>query len=125
MANEEGSVIRKHASIKTPDAPERIRDSDFVSVYANQSQVTSSPFDFRLTFSEMQPDQRGEVQVHERVAVVMAPMHAKALHMLLGTNIQRHEQAFGEINIDRILKLAETAPDNEENAAPPLRLESE
>jgi len=52
-------------------------------------------------------------------------MHAKALHMLLGTNIQRHEQAFGEINIDRILKLAETAPDNEENAAPPLRLESE
>ena len=83
----------------------RRRSADWVSAYANQAQITSSPFDVRLAFSEMQPDEAGELIALERATIVMSPQHAKIMLLLFNQNIVRWEEKFGQIDLTKFMKL--------------------
>lgn len=63
-------------------------------VYSNLAVITHSSAEFILDFIRVMP-QTAKAPVKSRV--VMAPEHAKRLLFALQNNVQRYEQAFGEI----------------------------
>ncbi|MFC6644009.1 DUF3467 domain-containing protein [Granulicella cerasi] len=54
------------------------------------------PFDLR----HARPDRRRRSQHRELPGIYLSPQQAKALHSILGQNIQQYEQSFGEISLD-------------------------
>jgi hypothetical protein len=76
------------------------RSPAFVSRYVNHSAVSSNPFDVRVILSELVVDEAGQAMLEQQVSIVMSPQHAKALLVLLESNINRWQSRFGTINLD-------------------------
>lgn len=63
-------------------------------VYSNLAVITHSSAEFILDFIRVMP---GTAKAPVKSRVVMAPEHAKRLLFALQNNVQKYEQAFGEI----------------------------
>lgn len=63
-------------------------------VYSNLAVITHSSAEFILDFIRVMP---GTAKAPIKSRVIMAPEHAKRLLFALQNNIQKYEQAFGEI----------------------------
>lgn len=82
-------------TIMPADAP------DVARVYANFCAVANTPFDFTLTFCEVQPLSEQDVRAAERDHVVAAPVKARIVVPVtfiptLVAALQEHLRAFGE-----------------------------
>ncbi len=65
-----------------------------MGVYSNLAIITHSPTDFVCDFVQLMPGvPKGKV----RSRVILTPSNAKKLLMALKDNIEKYEQAFGEI----------------------------
>ncbi|MGP1363272.1 MAG: DUF3467 domain-containing protein [Bacteroides sp.] len=89
MAERENNNDEKNFSI---DIPEDL----FLGVYSNLVIISHSSSEFVLDFSRIMPGHPGAKVVSR---VVMTPDHAKRLFRALGDNLQRYEQAHGEIDL--------------------------
>jgi len=72
------------------------------SMYANNVEIKLSAWDVRFWFGEIQnvnPEAK-EIMVTRRVRVIMSPQHAKAFSKVLADNIQKYEDAFGELQVE-------------------------
>jgi hypothetical protein len=79
------------------------RSQNFVSFYSNDVQLQTSPWDVRITFSEMwvdrDSDENGNKAAHvtEVGEVRLSPMLAKRVMLILAAQIQNYEERFGPI----------------------------
>ena len=63
-------------------------------VYANLVMIAHSPEEFILDFIRVMP---GGPKARVKSRIIVTPQHAKRLLKALGENIERYEQAHGEI----------------------------
>jgi len=75
--------------------------TDAPRVYANFCAIANTPFDFTLTFCEVQPLSERDVREAERDHVVKAPVKARlvvpvAFIPTLAAALQEHMRAFAE-----------------------------
>ena len=73
---------------------------DFVSLYANDTQFQTSPWDFRLIFGVIDAVPTNEnhtVVVKQTGEVRMSPQHAKKITQLLLEQLAGYEKRFGPI----------------------------
>ena len=95
MADEQ----RKETTPKEMVKVVRKRADDSIRVYTNSAHIDVTYFDFKISFGEF-TDFDAENQtaiIHDTVAVSMSPEHAKALHAVLGTNLEIYERDYGPI----------------------------
>ena len=72
----------------------------FVSLYSNDTQIQTSPWDVRLIFGEIQDVATGDspgVIVKQTGEVRMSPQQAKALLALIAQQLDQYEKNFGTI----------------------------
>ena len=95
MADEQ----RKEATPKEILKVVRKRADDGVSVYTNTAHIDVTYFDFKISFGQfVNYDAETETAaVSDSVVVWMSPEHAKALHVILGKNLEIFERDYGPI----------------------------
>lgn len=87
---------------KNPETPEKrfetFRSANYASVYANSAQVRTTIWDIAMVFGELvtTPDSK-QVQIEEKIRVVMSLTHAKALLAVLQRDLKAYEEQFGPI----------------------------
>ncbi|HUG81632.1 MAG TPA: DUF3467 domain-containing protein [Bryobacterales bacterium] len=71
--------------------------ANFLSIHTNNAMVNTTFFDIRITFGEFTGYDKNKDQaiVTDIVAVSMSPEHARALHAILGKNLEIYEKEFG------------------------------
>src|SRR5262249_39716397 len=74
------------------------RSEGFVTVYANNANLSAALYDLSIIFSEIITAGQSPV-VEEKCRVVMNPWHAKALATVLTDNVKKWESQFGTINL--------------------------
>jgi hypothetical protein len=77
----------------------REKDEDFSTIYSNNAGVNVTYFDIKITFGELSrfdPEKQAAV-ITDIVEVYMSPEHARALHGVLGKNLENYEREFGPI----------------------------
>lgn len=77
------------------------RSSTFVTLYANDVQIQTSPWDLRFVFGEL-TDQLEEgpgpsIRVNQTGELRVSPQFAKKLVQLIYVQLKAYEQTFGEI----------------------------
>lgn len=78
-----------------------IKDMEKPLYYSNIVSIESSLYDLIMHFGLKKDRDTSEMTSNDlEVSVVMSLQHAKALHKVLGDNINRYEEMFGEINIE-------------------------
>jgi len=84
--------------------PERkvSRSAEFISIYANDIEVQTSPWDMRIVFGEVtdtKPSEEGPtvMDVTQLCLLRMSPQLAKRLAAIMQEQIQAYELQFGEI----------------------------
>jgi Protein of unknown function (DUF3467) len=84
-----------------PQPPEVIRtkSSPFTSVYANNVQVEATPWDFKMSFGEVDKVEGNKVFVSETVKVTISPTQMKALVKVLQNTLVQYEAQVGEIKV--------------------------
>lgn len=90
------------------DAVEATKSPTFRSLYANNSALAISTYDFSLIFGEILGAEDGKLQVEQHTKITMSPLHAKVLAGVFSANVAAYEQQFGEIRIPSV------APSNPE-----------
>ncbi len=79
-------------------------DNKIPRVYSNFCSIQNSPFDFTLTFCEMQPIGEREIQQAQQSQVVRAPVRARmvvpvqmvpGLIAALQENLRMYQESFG------------------------------
>ena len=65
-------------------------------IYANLAFCHLSPSEFILDFARMTPGPP-RAKIHSRI--ILTPQAAKAVHRLLGENVKRYEDQYGEITL--------------------------
>jgi Protein of unknown function (DUF3467) len=98
-----------------------VRSEQFVSLYCNYAQCSFTPWDIRITFSDV-----GEAEINnpayiDLATVTLPPVVAKALITVLQRNVQLYEGDFGEIRVPGKAKEKEQAegePAGAETASP-------
>jgi hypothetical protein len=73
------------------------RSNTFLSMYANSTQVRTTPWDIQLTFGEIFSIEPQKVVIENQLAVTLSPQQAKALANTLSDQVQKYESNFGEI----------------------------
>ena len=68
--------------------------------YANSVQVRMSVWDFFLVFGTMHQDSAEQVEVENFQGIYLSPQQAKALMNILGNNLAKYEQTFGELALE-------------------------
>jgi hypothetical protein len=71
------------------------------STYANQTQLSSTAFDFAMVFGEIvdvSPD-ASHVKIEQQVKVVMSPLHFRLFVAHCAIQIRNYEERFGKIPI--------------------------
>ena len=104
---EEQEPVVQSPPVQNPPAPSVVSDSDAEVTYANFCRVTATPEEMIVDFalnpqvSETQAD-----PIHLRNRVVMNYYTAKRLLHALSVSLQRHELAFGplEVNVQQRIK---------------------
>ena len=76
-----------------------VTSPSFVSLYANDTEVQTTPWDIRLTFGELSinNDSATPVVVKQTGEVRMSPQHAKRVAMILIAQLKVYEEKFGAI----------------------------
>jgi hypothetical protein len=73
----------------------------FVSIYANDTQLQTTPWDMRFTFGEISvepsDDDTTKVTVKTTAEIRMSPQHAKRVAIILVQQIKAYEANFGPI----------------------------
>jgi hypothetical protein len=92
----------KEATIKTAQqvGRELSRSPSFVSLYANDVQIHTSPWDMRLVFGEIGETSgapNSSIQINQVGELRISPQLAKKLAVIIDTQIQSYEQTFGQI----------------------------
>ena len=86
-------------------APQNVSVSqgqNFFKVYVNNTEIGFTPWDIRLTLSEILGGDRAGIHVEKLGMLVMSPLHAKALLKALDTALSKYEGRFGKIELDRV-----------------------
>ncbi len=99
------SMIRKHPQSADEDShhppqADRVvsRSPTFVSLYTNDVQVMTSPWDLRMILGELgDPVFPTSVQVLQLGEIRMSPQIAKKLTMILIDQLRKYEQFYGVI----------------------------
>jgi spore coat protein CotH len=76
------------------------QDSNFVSLYSNDTQIQITPWDVRLVFGEISEGatpERPEVSIKSNGQVTMSPQHAKKVAEILISSLAKYEQTFGPL----------------------------
>ena len=76
------------------------RSEHFVSLYTNDTQVQTTPWDIRLVFGQIDVPPTNESTVMEVTQVAdvrMSPQHAKKIAIILQAQIQAYEAKVGPI----------------------------
>ncbi len=85
------------ANVKRPSANDiDFTTAEFPTLYAQEAIVGSSFYDFSLVF--IQNSIRGKIPV---ASVTFPPAMAKQLASILQSNVERYEQAYGEIKLPK------------------------
>ena len=77
-----------------------VMDSNFASLYSNDTQVQVSPWDVRLIFGEISEGpttERPEALIKCTGQVRMSPQHAKKLAEILMGSLATYERTFGPL----------------------------
>jgi Protein of unknown function (DUF3467) len=77
--------------------PEYRRSNTFLSMYANSTQVRTTPWDIQLIFGEILSVDQNKLVIENQLAVTLSPQQAKALIDTLLGQVQAYERQFGEI----------------------------
>ena len=93
----EGDIVR--ANVRR----EVFRSPSFVSLYANDTQVQTSPWDVRLIFGEIEDVAKDPptVNIKQGGEVRMSPQHAKRVVMLLIQQLRNYEETIGPIPLPK------------------------
>jgi len=103
MPDEIVGAVPTHQATPVPEESPHRRAPGHIARYANHANVASSPFDIRVNFAEIMPDEEGGYFFEDFVSITMSPQHAKALLFLLTKNIKRWEELFGKVDIAKIM----------------------
>ena len=83
---------------KRPLTREIVRSPGFVSIYSNDVQVQTSPWDLRLIFSELTDHPSPEsITVNQLAELRVSPQLAKKLTMVMVQLLTEYEEEFGKI----------------------------
>lgn len=94
----------KNQPIENTDFSYRV-DENYRSVYSNQAMISSTVFDFAMTFGDIvsvTTDLSGSAAsatVEQRVRVIMSPLHFKIFAVTCLQNVKNYEERFGKINM--------------------------
>jgi len=83
-----------------------ITTPDYREGYANSVQVRMSVWDFLLVFGTMSQEKADELNVKNFQGIYLSPQQAKALHTILGNNLEQYEKTFGTIELNQQLPQA-------------------
>ena len=72
---------------------------DFREQYANSINLRGTLWDFAFTFGLIEATAPDAVTVKAFQTIYVSPQQAKALHQVLGQNIENYEKSFGPIVI--------------------------
>ncbi len=83
-------------------SPQRMvrRSEQFVSIYANDTQIQTTPWDVRLVFGQIETPSDGDmtlVEVKQIADVRMSPQHAKRITQILLDQLRAYEEKMGPI----------------------------
>lgn len=89
MAEEIGVTETEEVDQET--AP-HYRDKNYAAVYSNFAQVGLTPWDIRITFSQLGEHEIGVTGVSDLTTVIMTPLMAKVLVQVLRQNVLLYEK---------------------------------
>ncbi len=115
---EETSIIETEEKLDPP-AP-HYRDKDYEVIYSNFAQIGVTPWDIRITFSQLGEHEINVTGVMDLTTVIMTPLMAKVLANVLRTNVKLYEQNHGEIQIPAgvLRKTGSPSPSASPSASP-------
>src|SRR5687767_232973 len=96
MAEEIG--VTEVEDIDQQTAP-HYRDKNYAAVYSNFAQVGLTPWDIRITFSQLGEHDIGVTGVSDLTTVIMTPLMAKVLANVLRQNVLLYEKNHGAIQV--------------------------
>jgi hypothetical protein len=80
-------------------AVEATKSPEYRSLYANNTALAISTYDFSLIFGEITGAEEGKLQVEQHTKITMSPLHAKVLAKVFSDHVEAYEKQFGEIRI--------------------------
>ncbi len=89
-SDDQSPIVRANVNRVVTTAP------TFQSLYANDVQLQTTPWDVRLTFGEFVVES-GAVNVKQTGEVRMSPQLAKRVALLLVSQLKKYEERFGGI----------------------------
>lgn len=101
MAKDKKEAPAAGSETETKTVRLELDDSDVDALYANFCRVSSTPEEVILDLA-VNPNPMGNVDQKLRISqrVILNHYTAKRLAALLGATVQRHEQAFGPLEVD-------------------------
>jgi hypothetical protein len=93
-------------------------DSDMKTSYANVVHVSSTPEEVTLLFGTNQTWRRGQPEFAVKLSdrVILSPFVAKRMAAILSQTIQRYEDAFGVIDVQRRVAAPQAPPSDDEES---------
>ncbi len=83
----------------------------FRTIYANTTKMAYTPWDVRISFSQLVDASQGGSIIEEEVCLVMSPQHAKVVAAIWQDTIRQYENKFGEVPDLREVSKAFVPPD--------------
>lgn len=96
MAEEIG--VTEVEEVDQQSAP-HYRDKNYATVYSNFAQIGITPWDMRITFSQLGEHDIGVTGVSDLTTVIMTPLMAKVLANVLRQNVSLYEKQHGPIQV--------------------------
>ena len=78
------------------------KSETFVSLYANNIFIRTTPWDLQLIFGEILSVDERKLVIEQQLAINLSPQTAKSLLDVLDGQIQAYERQFGEIRYNPI-----------------------
>ncbi|HEY3770785.1 MAG TPA: DUF3467 domain-containing protein [Candidatus Angelobacter sp.] len=117
MAKKE--IIQKADAVQAPRKPRypdrkvlRQKSETYSNFYANNVEITVSPWDMRLRFGQILEADEEKLVLEEYSTVFMSPQHAKAFAQILQAHIDKYEASFGQLKEPSELSSAVWAEDD-------------
>lgn len=76
---------------------ERTPAPTFQAIYTNNVQISISYFDIAISLGQVTGASAELVRVADLAKIYLTPEHAASLHSLLGQQLQRYRETFGEL----------------------------
>jgi hypothetical protein len=98
-SSDESSVVGRDKLTQPASSIDQIKAPLFRSLYANNTMIAMSTFDFSLIFGEITGSIEGRLQIEQHTKIIMSPLHAKVLAKIFADNVDAYEKQFGEIKV--------------------------